>query len=106
MPLGIDAAREMIAQKGFVQIRTGIINGIPAILLNEASFIEIDVIVMLVNAASNSPDFDATTVLSEAISKIVPGIHCDIEMVRKEGELVENNMRELRDEQNRISPYK
>jgi uncharacterized protein len=101
-----DAARERIAQKGLVQIRTGVLSGIPAILLNEASWKGVDVIVMIVNTASNSPDFGAATLLSEAISKIVPGIHCDIETVMKEGELIENNMKELRDGNNRISPYR
>jgi uncharacterized protein len=101
-----DAAREMIAQKGFVQIRTGVINGIPAILLNEASWMGIDVIVMLVNAASNSPDFAAATLLSKAISKIVPGIYCDLDTLMKEGELIENNIKGLRDNHNKISPYR
>jgi uncharacterized protein len=100
------AARDIITQKGFLHFRTGFISGIPAILLNEGSLTDTDVIVLLVKTATDAPDFQGAALLSEAVSKIVPDIYCDMSFMIKEAELVENNIRLLRDDSSKISPYR
>jgi hypothetical protein len=41
----------------------------------------------------NTPDFHAAAVISEAISKIVPGIHCDIGSMIADAQLDENRIK-------------
>jgi uncharacterized protein len=99
-------AVHMIADKGFELYQTGTITGIPAALLNEGSLIGLDVIVILVNTSPDGPDFRAAALLSQAIAKFVPGIHCDIKTILREGETIENNIKAIRHGRNKISPYR
>ncbi len=54
------ATRFIIGQSNyFSHLRSGTITGIPAILLNEGALTNLDVIVFLVNALPDVPDFRA-----------------------------------------------
>lgn len=99
------SARGMITKEGFEHFQAGTITGIPATLLNEGALMGLDVIVLLVKTSMNGPDFRAAALLSQALTKIVPGIYCDVETLMGEGEVIEDNIKAIRDNLNKISPY-
>jgi len=100
-----ESARDIITKKGFEHFRAGTITGIPATLLNEGSLIGLDVIILLVKTYADGFDFRAAALLSQAIMKIVPGIYCNIETMVREGEVIEDNIKAIRSNLNKISPY-
>jgi uncharacterized protein len=87
----------------FTHLRVGTVTGIPAILLNEGSMTNLDVIVFLVNVLRDVPDFHAAAVVSEAVSRIVPKLTCDIGALMVEAQIIENKMKNVRAEQKRTS---
>ncbi|MGA7900211.1 MAG: PAC2 family protein [Nitrososphaeraceae archaeon] len=98
------ATRFIIGQSNyFSHLRSGTITGIPAILLNEGALTNLDVIVFLVNALPDVPDFRAAAIVSEAVSKIIPNLSCDIGALMIEAQLIEDRMKNVRDEHNRTS---
>ena len=87
----------------FSHLRSGTITGIPAILLNEGALTNLDVIVFLVNALPDAPDFEQP-IVSEAVSnEIIPNLSCDIGALMVEAQLIENRMKDVRDEHKRTS---
>jgi uncharacterized protein len=84
-------------------LRVGTVTGIPAILLNEGALTNLDVIVFLVNVLSDIPDFRAAAIVSEAISRIIPSLSCDIDGLMVEAQIIEKRMKNVRAEQERIS---
>jgi uncharacterized protein len=78
---------------GILPLKNGTINGIPGILLNEANWKNIDVIVFVVDVISGVPDFRAAANVVQAISKIVPEAYCEIQPLIKEAENIENNLK-------------
>lgn len=100
-----ESARDIITKKGFEHFRAGTITGIPATLLNEGSLIGLDVIILLVKTYADGFDFRAAALLSQAIMKIVPSIYCNIETMVREGEVIEDNIKAIRSNLNKISPY-
>jgi uncharacterized protein len=100
-----DAAAKLIMKPSndFTPLRVGTVTGIPAILLNEGVLTNLDVIVFLVNVLRDVPDFRAAAIVSEAISRIVPSLSCDIDGLMIEAQIIENRMKNVRAEQKRIS---
>jgi predicted ATP-grasp superfamily ATP-dependent carboligase len=49
--------------------------------------------------AKDMPDFHAAAVISEAISKLVPGIYCDIGSLIADAQLDENRIKNIRKSQ-------
>jgi len=70
-------------------------------LLNEGALTNLDVIVFLVNVLRDVPDFHAAAVVSEAVSRIVPNLSCDIGALMVEAQIIENRMKNVRAEQKR-----
>ena len=81
----------------FIQLQNGTIGGIPATLLNEGSLVGLDVIVLLVKTVPDVPDFRASALISSAVTKLVPGLYCDIKSLLGEAETVENKIKQIRD---------
>lgn len=100
-----ESAARLIVGHGnyFSHLRSGTITGIPAILLNEGALTNLDVIVFLVKALPDIPDFRAAAAVSEAVSKIVPTLSCDIGSLIVEAQLIEARMKNVRDEHRRTS---
>ena len=88
--------RKKINDAGIKIVTNGTVRGIPGILLNEGMWKNIDVIVFIVDVISGVPDFRAAAIVSDAISKIVPGAHCDTNRLLKEAEAMENNLKMIR----------
>ncbi len=78
---------------GIFPLKNGTINGIPGILLNESNWKNIDVIVFVVDVISGVPDFRAAANVVQAISKIVPEAYCEIQLLIKEAENIENKLK-------------
>jgi uncharacterized protein len=78
---------------GILPLKNGTINGIPGILLNESNWKNIDVIVFVVDFIFGVPDFRAAANVVQAISKIVPEAYCEIQLLIKEAENIENNLK-------------
>jgi uncharacterized protein len=78
---------------GILPLKNGTINGIPGILLNESNWKNIDVIVFIVDFVADVPDFRAAANVVQAISKIVPDAYCEIQLLIKEAENIENNLK-------------
>ena len=74
-------------------MKNGTINGIPGILLREANWKNIDVVVFVVDVISGLPNFRAAANVVQAISKIVPEAYCEIQPLIKEVENIENNLK-------------
>ena len=74
-------------------MKNGTINGIPGILLSEANWKNIDVVVFVVDVISGLPNFRAAANVVQAISKIVPEAYCEIQPLIKEAENIENNLK-------------
>jgi uncharacterized protein len=78
---------------GILPLKNGTINGIPGILLNEANWKNIDVVVFVVDVISGLPNFRVTANVVQAGSEIVPEAYCEIQSLIKEAENIENNLK-------------
>jgi uncharacterized protein len=99
------SASEIAKENGFLQLRAGSIRGIPATLLNEGSLAGQDVIVLLVNTMSDAPDFSAAAIVSTALTKLVPGLSCDIGALKREVQEIETKMKHIREDHHNMSSY-
>ena len=75
------------------------VTGIPAILLNEGTWRNYDVIVLLVKVVRDSPDFRAGAAIAEALAKVTPGAACDVPALLKEAEVMEKTLKKIRSTQ-------
>ncbi len=93
-----DEARNKLNEAGFSILTHGTIPGIPGLLLNEGMINNQNVVVILFNSVGTGPDFKASAQLCLSMSKLIPGISCDIAMLQKEAEKAEKNIREAEEE--------
>lgn len=92
-------ALEIAAKAGLPPALSGSVSGIPAILLNEGSWRNYDVIVLLVKVVQDAPDFRAGAAVAEALAKLAPGAKCDVPALLKEAEVMEKTLKKLRSDQ-------
>jgi uncharacterized protein len=93
-----DSARQKIKNAGFKVLENGIVPGIPGILLNEGSLNDQDVIVILFHSDGTGPDFRSSARLCEAMSRLIPGTTCDLQLLQKEAEKAETMIKETEEE--------
>lgn len=91
------SAAKIIKDMGFNHMKTGTVTGIPAVLLNEGFLLNQDVIVFLVKVQNGIPDFRAAALLTQAITKFLPEISCDIGSLMIQAKIIERKIRDLRD---------
>ena len=84
-----DSARAKIKEAGLKVLENGTIPGIPAILLNEGSMTDQDVIVIIFHTDGKGPDFKSSTQICVAMSQLIPGASCNIPSLEKEAEKAE-----------------
>jgi uncharacterized protein len=92
-----NSAREKIKQAGMTVLQNGTIPGIPGALLNEGMLSGQDIIVVLVNV-EETPDFKSSARLCMAMSKILPGVACDFDLMQKQAEIVEKEIKKTEKE--------
>jgi len=93
-----DGAKKRLAEAGIDVLSQGTIPGIPGCLLNEGMLRGQDVVVILFHSVGQGPDFKASAELCNAMSKLVPGASCNIELLREEAEKAEKVIRETEQE--------
>ena len=91
-------AREKIKHAGMLVLQNGTIPGIPGELLNQGMLDGQDVIVILVDVDESGPDFSSSVDLCMAVSKILPGVSCDLDMMRKQAEVAEKQIKQTEKE--------
>ncbi|RJQ27984.1 proteasome assembly chaperone family protein [Candidatus Parcubacteria bacterium] len=93
-----DSARETLKKAGMTLLQNGTIPGIPGALLNDGMLNGQDVIVVLVNVDEMGPDFKSSAHLCMAMSKLLPGVSCDLTMIQKQAEIAERQIKETEKE--------
>jgi uncharacterized protein len=95
----IKSGQASIKKYGIPLLKSGTISGIPAILLNEANLLNFEVIVLVVKVIREVPNFRAAVVISDAITKIVPGVYCDVGTLMVEAKTIEEDIKKIRENQ-------
>jgi uncharacterized protein len=90
-----DSAAKIAEENGFIRFKSGTITGIPAILLNEGALTNFDVIVFLTEVLKDVPDFHAAAVISEAVTKLIPGLSCDLASLLVEAQTAESHINSI-----------
>jgi len=93
-----EEAKKKLKDAGFHILNQGTIPGIPSVLLNEGMLNNQNVAVISFNASGKGPDFKASAQLCLAMSKLIPGVSCDISMLQKEAEKAELELKEAEQE--------
>ena len=73
-------ARGKLVDSGIKIVENAAIPGIPGVLLNEGMLNAQNVIVLLVGSKSDTPDLRASYSLCNGLSKLVPGISCNLSL--------------------------
>lgn len=92
-------ALKIAAEAGIPPALSGSVTGIPAILLNEGSWRNYNVIVLLVKVVRTAPDFKAGAAVAEALARIAPGAKCDVPTLLKQAQVMEKTLKKLKSEQ-------
>jgi uncharacterized protein len=89
-------ARNRLSDSKISLLKNGTIGGIPAVLLNQSSQLDIDVIILLVKIMEGIPDFRAAAELSTTISRLVPGVACNVPLLLQEAEKIEKEITKIK----------
>ena len=87
-------ARGMIVDAGITVVENATVPGISGVLLNEGMLEGINVIVLLVTSDKEFPDFTATSNLCNTLSKLVPGVSCNLDKLEKESKIIEQQIKQ------------
>ncbi len=93
-----EAAKSKLKDAGISILEHGTIPGIPGALLNEGMLYNQNVAVILFNSQEVAPDFKSSVQLCLAMSKLIPGVSCNIETLQKEAETAEHDIKETEEE--------
>jgi uncharacterized protein len=100
-------ARNRLKDSKISLLKNGTIGGIPAVLLNQSSELSIDVVILLVKIVEGIPDFRAAAELSTTISRLVPGVSCDVPLLLQEAEKIEKEIAKIKtqDTESELNAY-
>jgi uncharacterized protein len=94
-----ERARDRIRDTEMVrELSSGSVSGIPALLLNEGTVKNFDVIVLLGKTIQDTSEFVPAASVSEAIMRLVPGLSCDTTSLLTHAKALEQNLRRVRSE--------
>ena len=96
-------ARGKLIDSGIKIVENAAIPGIPGVLLNEGMMNAQNVIVLLIGCKSDTPDLRATYSLCDGLSKIVPGISCNLSLLEKQAKQIEEEMKQVETESKDLS---
>ena len=88
-------ARGKLVDSGIKIVENAAIPGIPGVLLNEGMVNAQNVIVLLVGSKSDTPDLRASYSLCSGLSKLVPGISCNLSVLEKQAKQIEEEMKQV-----------
>tara|TARA_B110000014_G_C20105624_1_gene581290 strand:+ start:420 stop:1130 length:711 start_codon:yes stop_codon:yes gene_type:complete len=87
-------ARGKLVGADIAVVENATVPGISGVLLNEAMIHGQDVIVLLVSSDKEFPDFQATSNLCNTLSKLVPGVSCNLDKLEKESKIIEQQIKQ------------
>ena len=87
-------ARGKLVDAGITVVENATVPGISGVLLNEGMLEGTDVIVLLVTSDKEFPDFKATANLCDTLSKLVPGVSCNLDKLEKESKIIEEQIKQ------------
>ena len=87
-------ARGKLVSSKIPVVENATVPGISGVLLNEAMIEGQDVIVLLVSSDKEFPDFEATSNLCNTLSKLVPGVSCNLDKLEKESKIIEQQIKQ------------
>jgi uncharacterized protein len=90
-----ESAAKIAEENGFIRFKSGTITAISAILLNGGALTNFDVIVFLTEVLIDVPDFHAAAVISEAVTKLIPGLSCDLASLMVEAQSAESHINSI-----------
>ena len=90
-------ARGKLVKAGITVIENATIPGISGVLLNEGMLNAQDVIVLLISSDKDIPDFTATSNLCNVLTKLVPGVSCNLTKLEKESKIIEQQIQQATD---------
>ena len=93
-----ESARNKVKEAGLKVLEHGTVPGIPGTLLNEGNLVGQDVIVLIFQSDGKGPDFKSSAQLCAAISKLIPGVSCNISSLQQEAEKAEVMIKETEEE--------
>ena len=93
-----ETAKKKLREANIPVLKNGTIPGIPGILLNEGMISGMNVIVLLCKAKDSGPDFKAGADICMAMSKLVPGSSCNLNLLLDEAKDVEQNLKQTEQE--------
>ena len=92
------SARGILIDSGIKIAESAAIPGIPGVLLNEGMMNAQNVIVLLVGSEMDAPDLRSTYNLCDGLSKIIPGISCNLSLLEKQAKQIEEEMKQVETE--------
>lgn len=90
------SARNRLKDAKIALLKNGTVGGIPAVLLNQSSELNLDTIILLVKIVEGIPDFRAAAKLSTTISNLVPGVSCNVPLLLQEAEKIEKEITKIK----------
>jgi len=91
-------AKNKAKDAGLSILEHGVIPGIGGSLLNQGMLHNQNVVVLLFNSDEEGPNFKVSAELCLAMSKLVPGMSCDISSIQKEAEIAGQGIKETEKE--------
>ena len=88
-------ARGKLVDSGIKIAENAASPGIPGVLLNEGMLNAQNVIVLLVGSKSDTPDLRASYSLCNGLSKLIPGISCNLSVLEKQAKQIEEEMKQV-----------
>ena len=88
------SARGKLVSAGISVVENATVPGISGVQLNEGMIHGQDVIVLLVSSDKEFPDFQATSNLCNSLSKLVPGVSCNLNKLEKESKIIEQQIKQ------------
>ncbi|MBU0685521.1 MAG: PAC2 family protein [Thermoplasmatota archaeon] len=86
-------ARDLVSAAGIEQFKIGMITGVSGALLSEGERLAKHVICLLVEANAMYPDARGGAKLVESVTKLLPNVQVDLKELRKEAEMIEENVK-------------
>jgi predicted ATP-grasp superfamily ATP-dependent carboligase len=90
-----ESAAKIAEKSGFIRFKSGTITAIPAVLLNGGALTNFDVIVFLTEVLKDVPDIHAAAVISEAVTKLIPVLSCDLASLMVEAQSAESHINSI-----------
>lgn len=92
-----DSARNNLSSKGINQLDYGMIVGLAAVLLDECRWLNIDAYCLIAEMSQYQPSFKIVVKILEVMNSLFPSIAVNTEPLAKEAEILENQIKELRE---------